>query len=545
MSKLSRRSFFTTTFASIPAIMIAGNIERLFSGSPAFGNLFPDASQQAVPVDAETIYGKVRGYMFNDVAIFRGIPYGGPTEGPGRFLPPSKPGRWTGVKDAATANGPRCIQQPGAAITASFKIFGGGRADAAELSKQTDSENCLNLNVLTPGLKGKRPVMVYIHGGGFTTGSSILTVLSDRHVREQDVILVGVNHRLNVFGFTYLGGLSEKYAVGNPGMLDLIAALEWVHDNIENFGGDPGNVMIFGESGGGAKISTLMAMPAASGLFHKAAIQSGSYFRATSAEAATMAARGMMDKLGLKNVEDLQKVPTSDLFRAGVSGDLLGAGPVIDGHTLLRHPWDPDSPEISAHIPLLLGNDKDEMTLFSLGNQKLFNLDDGSLREELLKANIPEDRVDAVIAVYKKNHPQETPSDLFFRISTDRGARWNASRQAELHLARGGADVFMYYCQWNTPEFGGKIRAFHTSDLPLTMRLVAYPESEQLSRLLSGAWAAFARNSDPSQDGLKWPAYTVKKRFTMVFDADGSRAIKDPHHEERLIIKDIPSGSIL
>lgn len=542
---MDRRSFLVTTLTGLPAIMIAGSARSLFAGSLSDKTFLPFEWQDLNPVDAETIYGRVRGYMFNDVAIFRGIPYGGPTEGPGRFLPPSKPEKWTGVKDAATTNGPRCVQQPGAAITASFKIFGGGRSDAAELSRQTDSENCLNLNVLTPGLKGKRPVMVYIHGGGFTTGSSVLTVLSDRHVREQDVVLVGVNHRLNVFGFTYLGGLSEKYAVGNPGLLDLIAALEWVRDNIENFGGDPDNVMIFGESGGGAKISTLLAMPAASGLFHKAAIQSGSYFRATTAEAATKAAREMMDKLGLTNVEDLQKVPTSDLFRAGISRDLLGAGPVIDGHTLMRHPWDPDSPEISAHIPLLIGNDKDEMTLFSLSNQKLFDLDEAGLREELVKTNIPEDRVDAVIAVYKKNHPQETPSDLFFRISTDRGARFNAARQAELHLSRGKAKVFMYYCQWNTPEFGGKIRAFHTSDLPLTMRLVAYPESEQLSRQLSGAWAAFARNSDPSQQGLKWPAYTLKKRSTMVFDASASGAIKDPHREERIMIKDIPSGSIL
>lgn len=545
MKRLSRRSFLTTTFTSIPAIMIARNTERLFPSLPTLYNLTSDRHQQTIPVEAETIYGRVSGYMFNGVAIFRGIPYGGPTGGPKRFLPPSKPEKWTGVKDTVTSNGPRCIQQPGAAITASFKIFGGGRADAAELSKQTDSENCLNLNVLTPGLKGKRPVMVYIHGGGFTTGSSILTVLSDRHVREQDVVLVGVNHRLNVFGFTYLGGLSEKYAVGNPGMLDLIAALEWVRDNIENFGGDPGNVMIFGESGGGAKISTLMAMPAASGLFHKAAIQSGSYFRAISAEEATETARKMMHKLSLTNVDDLQNIPASDLFKAGASPDPMGTGPVIDGFTLMRHPWDPDSPEISAHIPLIIGNDKDEITLFSLGNQKLFNLDETSLRDELLKTKIPENRVDAIIAVYKRNHPKETPSDLFFRICTDRGARWNAARQAELHLARRKAKVFMYYCQWNTPEFGGKIRAFHTCDLPLTMRLVAYPESEQLSRQLSGAWAAFARNSDPSQEGLKWPAYTLKKRYTMVFDANESRAIKDPHREERILIKDIPSGSLL
>jgi para-nitrobenzyl esterase len=446
----------------------------------------------------------------------------------------------------ATVNGQRCVQSPGVIFTDALigAYFGGGRPDRVELSRQVDSENCLNLNVLTNGLSGKRPVMVYIHGGGFSGGSGLLTVFGDRHVSEQDVVLVGINHRLNAFGYTYLGGMSEKYAVGNPGQLDLILALEWVRDNIANFGGDPENVMIFGESGGGAKISTLLAMPAANGLFHKAAIQSGSMFRATDAETATKYSNSLMTRLGLTKVEDLVKVPAYDLFKAAAGGP-MELEPVIDGHSLMRHPWDPDAPEISADIPLLIGNDKDELSLFSLGNENLYKLDDAGLRAELVKAKVPDDKADALLAFYKRDHPKESPSDLYFRIATDRGARYNAARQAELQLARGKANVFVYYCQWNTPLVDGKIRAFHTSDLPLTMRLTLFPESEELSKQLSGAWAAFARNSDPGQKGLPWPAYTKENRATMVFDGAKSEAIIDPDRDERIMVRDMPSGSLL
>jgi para-nitrobenzyl esterase len=303
--------------------------------------------------------------------------------------------------------------------------------------------------------------------------------------------------------------------------------------------------MIFGESGGGAKISTLLAMPAAKGLFHKAAIQSGSMLQAIDAETATKAAKELMQKIGISEIEDIHRVPSADLFKAGISGGALGPGPVIDGHTLLRHPWDPDSPEISANIPLLIGCDKDESTLFALANQKLFDLDDAGLKEELIKVAIPANKVDEVIALYKRIHPDESPSDLYFRISTDRGVRWKAKRQAELKIARGKANVFMYYFQWNTPLLNGKLRTFHTADLPLLMRLTYYPESEKLSKVLSAAWAAFARNGKPDQKGLNWPAYTLEERQTMVFDINKNQAIKDPHREERILLNDYPSDSFL
>ena len=531
MRSINRRSFLITTFSGIPAIVLAGSG---IMGLPS------------MDIEAETIYGKVKGYDFDGVKIFRGVPYGDTTAGESRFLPPKKPQSWSGVKDC-TMNGSRCIQG-GRSIFETNRLgpyFSGGRSDRFELSIQPSGEDCLNLFVLTPGLQGRRPVMVYIHGGGFQDGGGLLAVFSDRHVREQDVVLVGINHRLNVFGYSYFGEIDKKYEVGNPGQLDLVAALEWIRDNIKNFGGDPDNVMIFGESGGGAKISTLLAMPAAQGLFHKAAIQSGSFVgKATDVDTTTKSARDLMSKIGVDNVDDLLKVPADELFKLSMESRMR-LGPVIDGHSLPRDPWYPDSPEISANIPLLIGNDKDESTLFALSNESLFSLDEAGLRNELIKAKIPEDKVGDLLKRYKKNHPADSPSDLYFRISTDRGARYNSVKQAEMQLARDKAEVFMYYCQYNTPLEDGKLRSFHTCDLPLTMRLTLFPETEQLSRQLSAAWAAFARNSNPGTKNLPWTSYTIESRATMIFDVDKSEVVVDPDKDIRKMLLEMPSRSLL
>ena len=498
---------------------------------------------------AETVCGRVRGATVRGVHIFRGIPYGGPTEGAGRFMPPSKPAGWAGVRDA-TVTGPRCIQGGGNIFLHPLigEYFGGGRPDRVELARQIDSENCLVLNVLTTGLRGKRPVMVYIHGGGLTGGSGLLTIYGDGLPREQDIVLVGVNHRLNVFGYTYLGGLSSKYATGNAGQLDLIAALEWVRDNIAHFGGDPANVMIFGESGGGAKVSALLAMPAAKGLFHRASVQSGSSLRVGTAETGAESARKLLANLGLNEnqVDDMQKVPADKLF-AAARGRGIGGAMVVDGHSIPQQTWDPKAPEISAAVPMLIGNDKDESTLFSLSNEALFSLDDAGLRASLVKAGIADGDLDPLLAIYRRDHPADTPTGLYFRISSDRGARRNAIRQAELKAEQGKANVYMWYCQWDTPLGEGrlKIKSFHTCDLPLTMRLVRFPESEQLSRQLSGAWAAFARAGSPSQKGLEWPAYTSGERATMIFDGPQSGVVNDPDRDERLLVRDRPSAGPL
>lgn len=519
----------------------------------------PTHHDEAATVIAETAGGKVRGARVDGATVFRGIPYGAPADGPARFLPPAPPQAWAGVRDS-TATGPRCVQGPGVLFLAPMigEYFSGRRPDRAALAQQPESENCLNLNILTPGLAGRRPVMVYIHGGGFEAGSSVLTLFSDRFVAEQDVVLVGVNHRLNVFGYLYLGELSPKYAAGNVGQLDLVAALEWVRDNIAAFGGDPGNVTLFGESGGGAKINTLLAMPAARGLFRRAIVESGSLLRAGDRAAGTAVARALLAGLGLdeRRVDDLQRVPAVDLHAAlgrasGIPRGLMTLAPVVDGVTVPHQTWEPAAPPEAAGVPLLVGNCKDELTLFAGAfapgdAEAAFQLDDAALRARLVAGGIRADEVDALLAVYHRDHPGETPSDLFFRIATDRGARWNAVRQAELKVAQGGADVHLYYFAWNTPCGGGRLRAFHTAELPLAMRLVAHPEAESLSQQISGAWAAFARAGNPNHPGLpSWPAYTLAQRATMIFDAAGSAVVHDPDGEERRLLRDRPSGSLL
>jgi para-nitrobenzyl esterase len=503
------------------------------------------AGESDSPV-AETRYGKVRGASVDGIHVFRGIPYGGPTEGEGRFRPPAKPQPWTGIRDARQT-GPRCIQPPGNLFTTVIgEYFTGGQTAKLGLDQQHDSENCLVLNVLTPGLTGgkKRPVMVYIHGGGFRAGSGILALAADRFSRENDVVLVSVNHRLNVFGYLYLGELSDDYPdSGNAGMLDLVAALEWVRDNIAGFGGDARNVTIFGESGGGAKISALMAMPGASGLFHKAIVESGSGLRAAAKDDATRRARAVLAKLGLApgQVRKLKDVPAAKLFEA--SGQDLAGGPVVDGRSIPHQTWDPAAPETSANVPMIIGTCKDEAT-WLVGNREpaTFSLDETGMRERITKlTGLPDGDVKELVAIYRKARPASTPSDIFFGIASDRTTRMNAITQAERKSALGKAPAYMYYFTYDTPILDGRYKAFHTAELPLLLRLVKYPESERLSKQMAGAWAAFARHGNPNHGGIpQWPAYTTAHRATMIFGVESSQAVNDPDSEKRLKWRSLP-----
>ena len=490
---------------------------------------------------AETAYGRIRGTRIDGVHIFSGVPYGGPTEGAGRFMPPTAPHAWTGVRNATKA-GPRAIQGPANLFMDPLigEYFSGGRSDRQALSHQEESENCLNLNVLTPDLTGRRAVMVYIHGGGFAQGSGVLTALSDRFVRENDVVLVGVNHRLNTFGYLYLGGFSEKYAdSGNAGQLDLVAALRWVRDNISRFCGNPANVTIFGESGGGAKVSALMAMPGAKGLFHRAIVESGSRLRAGEREEATKAAREALERIGLteKTVDQVQTMPLEKLRTAGGGG-----GAIVDGRSIPAQTWDPAAPVISADVAMIVGNCKDEDTLFSRQNAALYTLDHPGLLKQLATMGLPTEAAQKLVALYRRDYASDSPTDLYFRINTDRTRRENAITQAERKAAQGKAPVYMYAFEWNTPIADGKkaIKAFHTAELPLAMRLVKYPESEPLSRQIAGAWAAFAKSGNPNHSGLPtWSAFDATKRATMMFNVP-SRVVDNPNRDERALLKAHP-----
>jgi para-nitrobenzyl esterase len=235
------------------------------------------------------------------------------------------------------------------------------------------------------------------------------------------------------------------------------------------------------------------------------------------------------------------------LFAAASSERGLNGSMVVDGHSIPQQTWDPKAPEVSATVPMLVGNCKDESTLFSLKNEALFGMDDAGLRSSLVKAGLSEGDLDRILTAYRRDHPGDSPTNLYFRIASDRGARRNAITQAERKVAQGKANVYMWYCQWNTPLGEGKfkIKAFHTCDLPLTMRLVRFPESEQLSRQLSGAWAAFARTGNPSQKSLAWPAYNFSQRATMIFDGPKSEAADDPDKDERVLMHERPSGGLL
>jgi para-nitrobenzyl esterase len=534
--EINRRSFLAGA-AGVGAIAAIGVSPLAHAMAPEDG-----------PV-ATTEYGKIRGISSLKVLSFRGVPYGGPTDGANRFMPPTKPAPWKGVRDTTKA-GPKAMQTTGDVMIGDKNIFSspligfyfsGGRTDAPEITAESQSENCLVLNVMTPALKGKRPVMVYMHGGGFAEGTGALTLLADRLVAENDIVIVGINHRLNAFGYTYLGDIDPKFEdSGNAGQLDLIQALQWVKANIANFGGDRNNVTIFGESGGGGKVSAVMAMPMAKGLFHRAIIQSGSSRSVGTKEAATEAAKKMMESLGVKTVEELQKVPADKLLAAARRN-----GPVMDGRSIPHQTWKPTAPPEAAGIALLVGNCKDEQTLFSTARPELWKLTWETLADELVKIKIPADKAKEIIQVYHTQYPKDSASDVYFRLSSDRGARTNAIAQAESKVEQASGDVYMYNFAWDTPVGDGRLKAFHTSDLPLEMRLVAYPESEELSKQLGGAWASFARSGDPNHSGLPhWEKYTAVKKATMVFDVGNTALIDAPNHEELALLEPYASGTL-
>jgi para-nitrobenzyl esterase len=494
----------------------------------------------AAPV-VQTSYGKVRGRENSGIYSFKGIPYGGSTAGENRFKPPTRPALWDGVRDALEYGN----RAPQAALT---KETAGDYGRLIRWYEQPGemSEDCLVLNVWTPGVGDgkKRPVMVSFHGGGFTSGTGNSAGYDGEPLaRFGDVVVVTVNHRLGVLGYLHLGDLAgPEYAKsGNAGVLDLVAALEWVRDNVAAFGGDPKNVMIWGQSGGGAKTSTLLAMPAAKGLFHRAAVQSGSSLTMRTREEATATAKKLLEKVGLdeKRVVELKNVPFQDLIKAqlalgGDGGAAGGFAPVVDGDVLPRHPFDPDAPAISKDVPMIVGFTLDDAAL-RLTN---FDLDDAGLKGVVERA--APGRADAVIAAYEKAYPDVPPYLVQARILTDARFGRGALLQAERKAAQGGAPVWLYVWAWPSPGMGGKFGAVHGVDVGLAFHNYAgeitgggTPEGKLMADRLASAWVAFARTGDPNTPQLpKWPAYDAATKPTLVFDTD-TRVVEDPKKDLR------------
>ncbi len=535
---LDRRSFLLESTAA------AGLLTAATAGK-AFAAYAKGSS--ASPI-ADTTAGKVQGSFQNKVNAFRGIPYGASTTGAGRFMPPAKPQPWTGVRESVEL-GTRCAQLPSNTVP-EYAVM----EDTSPMG-----EDCLRLNVWTQGLKDghKRPVMVWLHGGGYVGGSG-----GEKHYNganlaaRHDVVVVGLNHRLNIFGFLHLtevGG--ERFAnASNAGILDIILALEWVRDNIANFGGDPGNVTIFGQSGGGGKVSTLLGMPGAKGLFHRAIAQSGSAVTGISSTAATKTAEAVMDKLGLKpnQVDELQKVPTDQLLslQTGPMG-VRGFGPVTDGHSLPAVPFDPVATQISADVPLIIGSNETEITWIRTTTYE--PLDDTAFREKVKQAAHTSDaEADKLIASYHHGRPKASNLDLYLILGSDfsnfrAGTDTEAERKAEL----GKAAVYKHYFQWYSPVRGGQLRAMHTMELPFMFMNLEIGKSEvgdatkemmALSEQLSGAWVAFARSGNPNHKGLPhWAPFNADQRATMIFNTE-SKAVNDPYREERLARLAVKAG---
>jgi para-nitrobenzyl esterase len=494
--------------------------------------------------------GKVRGYTHNGITIYKGIPYAQAA----RFMPPTKPKSWEGVRSSTTYGAVCPIIDPTTSVQ-----------DEGEFVFHHDwgfpNEDCLVLNVWTPSITDgkKRPVMFWIHGGGFTNGSSqeLPSYEGENLSKKGDVVVVSINHRLNVLGFLDLSAYGEKYkASANLSMLDMKAALEWVKNNAANFGGDPNNVTIFGQSGGGAKVNTLMAMPSAKGLFHKGINQSGSFRTAMLEKTETQRiAAEVLTALNLQpeQVDSIQKIPYWQLAAASkkalkivadkmkaegkpVIGFGLNWGPSRDGETLPYQLFSKEAFELSKNIPLLVGTTKNEFAPFS--NMALGGSTAEQINEAIKKKYA--EKSDAYIAAVKKAYPLDTkPLDLLDVDATFRpGAIIQANEKSALV---GGAPVYMYLFTWQSPTADGKYKALHCMELPFMFSNIARceemtggkPDAYILADKMSQAWINFARAGNPNHKGLPlWAAYTPQNTTTMFFD---KVCIAKPQHDKELM----------
>ena len=493
----------------------------------------------------ETESGKVSGVTVGGVHIFKGIPYGAPTAGANRFMPPRRPEPWSGVREAVAYAG----RSPQAASAPQ-------RPELATVWGPIDTlpvgEDCLTLHVWTPGLdNGKRPVMVWLHGGAFSYGSANSPRYDSTNLaRRNDVVVVAVNHRLNIFGHLDLSAVGgERFAQsGNVGVLDLVLALEWVRDHAARIGGDPGNVTIFGQSGGGGKVSALLAMPQAKGLFHKAIVQSGASVRFAERERTAQLADAVLKQLGVgkDQLDKLQALPIASLSEAIAPAqktlpkprypllDRYNFGPVIDGKLLPAQPFDPGAPGVSDDIPVMVGGTKDESAIFLAPDNAVWNrtLTDADLHKRV--EPIAGSATDPVLAYYSCCKPAANAAERLITATTASNFGVRSILLAERKAERAKAPVWMYDFAWETPAFDGKLKSCHSVEVPFvfdSLNVIGErhhkPGAQAVADKVSKTWATFARTGKAD-----WAPYTADKRTTMVFN-DDSRAVDDPDKDIR------------
>jgi para-nitrobenzyl esterase len=504
---------------------------------------------------ARTQYGKVRGYVEDGVHTFKGVPYGASTGGENRWLPAKPPQPWEG-EYPALIYGANCPQRLHSWVPEQTFLY--------QWTDGWQSEDMLKLNIWTSSLTGSRPVMFYIHGGGFSFGSAYELASQDgaQQARHHDVVSVTVNHRLNILGFLDLsevGGAAYAESA-NVGMTDLVAALQWVRANIANFGGDPNRVMIYGQSGGGSKVTTLLGMPSAEGLIHRASAQSGGGGNPPSAEQSRELTRRLMTELGVKDVAALQKMdwtrlndagnavvaamnpppgPTAGPIPPAGSAPRVGWGPTVDGRVVTMRSFFEGAPAISRNVPMLIGSVSEE------GNRMSSRPTEAEWMETLGKSYGPA-KAAAIATALKRAYPNKSIRTLSYMCSgaglNGLAIRNNVTRMATMKQEQKGAPVFAWYFTWQSPmlEDAG---AWHTAELAFCFDNTARcaqgtgngTDAQALARKMTTAWANFARTGNPSQPGLPWPAFTPDRCPTMVFDND-CRMVDDPDGEARKLL---------